>query len=457
MSNITLSADQQTAWDDVTRFLNNDQTEHALGGAAGTGKTLLTGQVVRHLDAIGMPYTLTATTNKAARVAASMAGQERKTIHSLLGLKPTEDHRTGRVTLERNKPHQVRDESLILIDEASMVSRDLLDHIREAANDAGAKVLYVGDAYQLPPVGEVSSPVFERVSGQSHLITVHRQALENPLIATATEIRGVLDGRPFPEIEDAHGVTGGIVVQDREAWRDAALEMFASSDYAADPDHCRMLGWTNSFVREANTRIRRHVVGPQADSLPYLPGEQMVNNTALEEGSQIVLGTDEAVQVLEAYPDDLDGVSGWRLKVNGVENGVVRVFCPDSWDMVRQILSVLAGKARVFQGKVNALRMADKPIPNALDIDRRVAWCEYFRVRKQFCDLRPPYASTVHKSQGSTYKNVFIQLANIGQCNSPTDLARLLYVGITRPRSTAYCTGAMPLWVGRVNRVGGAA
>ncbi len=455
MNSITLSPDQQNAWNDITRFLQSTKDEHALAGAAGTGKTFITGQVVRHLDDIGMSFTLTATTNKAARVAAGMADQEPKTIHSLLGLKPMEDHRTGKVTLERNRPHQVPSESLILIDEASMVSRDLLEHVRESANDAGAKVLYIGDAYQLPPVGEDTSPVFEMVTGQSHLITVHRQALENPLIATATAIRGVLDGRPFPKIEDAQGATGGITVQGKDEWRESALEMFASSDYADDPDHCRLLGWTNSFVREANTRIRRHVVGPQADSLPYLPGERMVNNSALEQDGEIILGTDETVQILDAYPDDLDGVSGWRLKVNGAENGVVRCFCPDSWDRVRQILSKLAQGARVFQGQVNNLRMAYKEVPNALDIDRRAAWREYFRVRKQFCDLRPPYASTVHKAQGSTYGNVFIQLQNVCQCRNHTDLARLLYVAITRPRSTAYCTGAMPEWVGRVNRAGG--
>jgi superfamily I DNA/RNA helicase len=59
-------------------------------------------------------------------------------------------------------------------------------------------------------------------------------------------------------------------------------------------------------------------------------------------------------------------------------------------------------------------------------------WKEYFDLKNFFTDIRHTYACTVHKSQGSTYKTVFIDVSDISKNNKLQEVARLMYVAVTR-------------------------
>jgi ATP-dependent exoDNAse (exonuclease V) alpha subunit len=61
-----------------------------------------------------------------------------------------------------------------------------------------------------------------------------------------------------------------------------------------------------------------------------------------------------------------------------------------------------------------------------------------------FCDLRPIHASTVHKSQGSTYQTVYVDLTDIGRNTRRDVLLRLLYVALTRAKGDVVVTGELP-------------
>jgi ATP-dependent exoDNAse (exonuclease V) alpha subunit len=65
-------------------------------------------------------------------------------------------------------------------------------------------------------------------------------------------------------------------------------------------------------------------------------------------------------------------------------------------------------------------------------------------IENMWIDLRSVYACTVNKSQGSTYDEVFIDLDDIKKCwRNQNQLARLLYVGASRPRNKIVLTGNM--------------
>jgi hypothetical protein len=68
-------------------------------------------------------------------------------------------------------------------------------------------------------------------------------------------------------------------------------------------------------------------------------------------------------------------------------------------------------------------------------------WPKYFGLKNKFPDLRQRDAATVHKSQGSTYESVFIDLGNISTCRNPAQVARMLYVAVSRARSRVYLYG----------------
>ena len=72
------------------------------------------------------------------------------------------------------------------------------------------------------------------------------------------------------------------------------------------------------------------------------------------------------------------------------------------------------------------------------------AWMDFYHLKEHVADLRPVFASTVHKSQGSTYSHVFIDLDDIGRCNITDDVARMLYVAISRAKRNVYLVGDLP-------------
>ena len=439
----TLSPDQGIALSEILEFAQSTRPAHALSGPAGTGKTYLLGWVLANAD---RNIRLTATTNKAANVIAQLApGSEARTIHHLLGLQPEADHRKGRMVLKAKRDPKVKPRELVVVDEASMVDSDLLRVIHSYAAEIGFQVLYVGDSYQLPPIFEAQSPAFAMVP-TSHLTTVHRQALDNPILAAATDFRRVLDGEPFPVMQ---GQERGLMEADGGQFVDWMLAEFDSGAYEDDGDHCRALAWTNRRVIELNRLIRRRLIGPEADRWPILPGETFVVNEALMEDDELLFPTESRVRVSRVSASTMTDketgiqVAGHWCDVANRQNAG-ELFVPQDREAAAALLGAYARKGRELARQCDAWKKAGHSPPPDLDAERRAAWREFFAWKGRMADLRPPHACTVHKSQGSTFNLAFIDLADIGRCTRADLVARLTYVALTRPREVAVFTGELP-------------
>jgi hypothetical protein len=68
---------------------------------------------------------------------------------------------------------------------------------------------------------------------------------------------------------------------------------------------------------------------------------------------------------------------------------------------------------------------------------RKRAWENYFACDDLICDLRSAFSSTVHRSQGSTYIDVFIDASSLTNSNALPILQGLCYTAVTRPSRTA--------------------
>ena len=435
------SPDQQAAWDRIDTFVQDDTREFALSGPAGTGKTFLLSRLALasrrwiHKEAYPLSVHWTSTTHKACRVLADMASEEVRTVHSLLGLRPMTDEQQGRRVLKQKRKPTISRGSLIVVDEASMVSQDLLQKLRRAALAANAKILYVGDSYQLAPVGENVSPVFAHVTDQAQLTTVHRQALENPIIAAATDFRAVLDGAPFPRpstvrlpIRDGDIVARGVVLLNRIGFDKALLRAFEHGVERDDPDFVRFLCWTNANAHAYNRRIRQSLLGtdsdrPQADEL-------MIVNAPVEANGAIVFANEERVWIDQVQNATRWGIEGWELSV---ANGAIR-----------QRLFLAANPQDVVALRKSYQREAYAGRARCDEEAWKAAWRSYYAIDEHFHDLRPLHAQTVHKSQGSGYRYAFIDMGDIGRSGNREEIARLLYVALTRAEKTAYLTGSLP-------------
>jgi exodeoxyribonuclease V alpha subunit len=116
-----------------------------LTGGPGTGKSTITGSLIRLMMSFGQSVILAAPTGRAAKRLAEATGLEAQTIHRLLEYSPSSN------SFMKNRKHPINTDMLI-IDETSMVDILLMNHLLDAVPD-GAHLVLIGDADQLPSVG----------------------------------------------------------------------------------------------------------------------------------------------------------------------------------------------------------------------------------------------------------------------------------------------------------------
>lgn len=174
------SPQQDAALKAVSSWLNSSGGPQVfrLFGYAGAGKTTLAKEI-----AVGVngEVLFGAFTGKAAHVLHQKGCHGASTIHSMIYTLDDGEREEPSFILNPDSP--VRDASLVIIDEVSMVDevlgRDLLSF--------STPVLVLGDPAQLPPVR--GTGFFTECEPDVMLTEVHRQAAESPIIRLATEVR----------------------------------------------------------------------------------------------------------------------------------------------------------------------------------------------------------------------------------------------------------------------------
>lgn len=216
------SEDQKAALDAIADWYHNSpEQSYCLGGLAGTGKTTIAAAIPEFLGGVATAYC--AYTGKAALVLSKRLGQKATTIHRLI-YSPTE-YKCGKypkcgkhcrdcgVTFNRNEAFRDARPRLVVVDEASMVSREIYDDLMAF----GVKVLWIGDHGQLPPVGRDSFNLMG--DPDFRLERIHRQAEGSPILRLAMTAReqGVI---PYGEVAEGVGKyrsTGKIDI-DSDEW-----------------------------------------------------------------------------------------------------------------------------------------------------------------------------------------------------------------------------------------------
>ncbi len=163
-----------------------------LTGGPGTGKTTTLNGIIYNFEQKGISFALAAPTGRAAKRMTELTGKEAKTIHRLL-----EYGEKG--TFAKNRENTLQYDAVI-IDESSMVDLFLFLALLQAMT-VSARLILVGDANQLPPVGP--GCVFKDIisSGAVSVVELNeifRQSRESMIVTNAHEI---INGR-MPECRD---------------------------------------------------------------------------------------------------------------------------------------------------------------------------------------------------------------------------------------------------------------
>ena len=202
--------EQANALDVFARFLTdrNPQVVMILRGSAGTGKTSLSGAIVRTLQSIRQKVMLLAPTGRAAKVFSLNSGSPAYTIHRRIYREKSFSGVDGQFNLNDN----LFTDTLFMVDEASMVANmglggmnfgsgclldDLVHFVYQGRND---RLMLIGDKAQLPPVGEEESPALNAAILQGYGLTVYecdlnevlRQSEQSGILYNATMIRQMI-------------------------------------------------------------------------------------------------------------------------------------------------------------------------------------------------------------------------------------------------------------------------
>lgn len=349
-----------------------------LTGGPGTGKTTILRVILQaYQDTVGGRVLLAAPTGRAGRRMAESCGMEAKTLHDALGLIADEENDYANASY-------MLDYDFVIVDESSMVDSRIAKELFTRLK-TGCRLLLVGDADQLPPVGP--GCVFRDLidSGAipvTRLDTVYRQAEGSRIALNAKLINeggtDLLYGPDFEFVPASNPAQAAKVIFERyqaEIAREGVENVQILSPLRKNGE---------ASVNSINP-IAREAVNPHD---PF--------KGALTHGSRVFRTGDKVLQMRNA-----DDVS------NG-DVGFVRYVKPEH-DDEDAILGV------EFSGG----RMAEYP-PDKMNL---LDWA---------------YAMSIHKAQGSECSTVILPVLYAFHIMLKRDI---YYTGITRARKKIILVG----------------
>lgn len=417
-----------------------------LNGYAGTGKTSLTGALVKSLRNAGREVVLLAPTGRAAKVFSSHSGYPASTIHRRIYRGPSGDLTGGSPILQRNNITN----GVFIVDEASMIGdgngsensvnllEDLVEYVFTGDN---CRLILLGDVAQLPPVGSAESPAmvpanFKRLGlhvSRAVLTDTVRQSRTSGILRNATWLRRamLMDPLPSPRLlldgyDDLH-VTDGNDVAD-----------VVGECYRADgPDETIIVTRSNRRALQFNLGIRSAILDYEEE---LVKGERLLiakNNytwsAKIKELDFIANGDVAIVSSIHSIEEK-----------HGFRFANVTLTLPDRDVDVpcRIFLDTLTDEsASIDRAELKRLaeaRMAD-PEANAPDASwetrlRRLRKDEYFNALQ----VKYAYAVTCHKAQGAQWKNIVIDLGGIAPESQGLEFYRWLYTATSRATSRLF-------------------
>lgn len=421
-----------------------------LSGYAGTGKTTITKEFLRWYKT-DKRYSwngiaVSAPTHKAKKVIHRATGESASTIQKLLGLRPNtdlEDFDINNPQFDPKASKEIAFIKLLIIDEASMLNENLFDMIVAEATRFKTKVLFMGDEAQLPPVKEYKSKIFTSVESRYELTKVERQSDSNPIMRFYDLIRSDLKARTdmFPHDTRTNPNTGeGIIFHNSlPDFESVVLPLFASPEFREDSDHIKLITYTNDSVKAWNKKIRDHIHG--SPTCPVIAGDIMFGySTVNGELDECIIENSADYKVMSVSDD----ISSDRINVFRVE---LRSVDEKTTSFARIVKDQgLPTFVKKFKEKLAAAKLEP---PGRM---RSIKWRSYFAFKEAHLllndiyedgrllvkkDLDYGYAITVHKSQGSTYRNIAVSENNIDRNRNDEERNKLKYVAFSRPTHQA--------------------
>ena len=274
---------------------------------------------------------------------------------------------------------------------------------------------------------------------------------DGAILNLATETRQRERGRAA--FADASGGGSQVITYPTlSEWKAAAVRYAASHEAQVDTDHTRILCWTNSNVIGLNRLVRERLFGIGAN--PFMPGERIISHNSIPDpdgGSPLAHSTTE-MTIREVYSDAIS-LAGDQLPEVAIASHGKRKYKAGNqtaapwacWCITAHApaIGTIAFKVLdpedVSRWKRCSKALADLANGTKKATERKLLWKLFFKRKDAFGQVEPAAALTIHKSQGSTYRHVFLHPDVDGFNANPAPIHnRLAYVGITRASETLH-------------------
>ncbi len=364
-------------------------------GGPGTGKTTILRFIIRIVESMGLSAELAAPTGRAAKRMTEATGMQARTLHRLL-----EYGFSGEGFL-RNEENPIETD-LIIVDEMSMVDAPLLHALLRAIGPS-TRLLMVGDADQLPPVG-AGNALRDIIESESvpviRLTDIYRQAERGMIVENAHRINNGREPELFSDAEDFRFeeiLSAENVVRRVIGLCTGKVDKLLTRDPRRDVQVLVPMKKGPLGVHALNQRLQEAMNPPQRHKHERKHGE-----ITFREG-------DKVMQIKNNYK------TAWKkVRYNGTAEEGVGVFNGDL-------------------GTVMRVDNTEQELEVLFD-DERAAVYDYTCLD----ELTLAYAVTVHKSQGSEFPVVVLPLIS----GAPSLMNRnLLYTAVTRAREQVYILG----------------
>jgi ATP-dependent exoDNAse (exonuclease V) alpha subunit len=416
---IELSAEQQALFD----YIEETDNHVFVTGRAGTGKSTLLSYLTANTE---KSFAVCAPTGVAALNVSGV------TIHSLftfpIGL-------LGEVDVARHLSRRTREVlraiDMLVIDEISMVSSDLMDAIDRAMRAArgkrripfgGAQIVMFGDPYQLAPVEPHNPHERKFIADNYQSLWFFDAHVWRDAAIERFELSQIFrqSDERFKEILNA--------IRDGSVTREMLEELNgAGNRHPEDPDVIR-LATINEKVNQVN-RDRMALIKSQSKFFyaSYSEGAEKIFGKALPAETNLELKV--GAQVMFIKNDDntmFKDSSGQRLRrfVNGTLGRVVDL--PNSGLVIVDVdgEEIEVGPSTWEKIRYEVEEEFDEATGKVKEVLVPITLAEFKQV-----PLRLAWAVTIHKSQGQTYDQVQIDMGSGAFSPGQT------YVALSRVRS----------------------
>lgn len=370
-----------------------------LNGAGGTGKSFSTQAVINMLEDNGKMYELFSPTGKAAKVLSGFTGRRASTIHRGLGYNP----RDGWAYNQDCKLCC----DVVIVDECSMVDVSLFAHLIDAIDFNKTKLMLIGDNAQLPSVG------------CGNLFHDFMQSDDIPK-TTLTKVFRYGEGGVSTVATDTRFC---------KTYLDASMKNKATW-FGKNKDYV--------FIDLAKEDVPKNAValykkllknGEHMDDIQVLTAKNIGEygtaklNNMIQKAVNKNYGAKRYMKVgdVQYYDDDI---------VVQKQNNYSALICDE-----HGTINEKEGTAFVANGETARIVYVCATYA-VLDFDGIIV--KYSKYDMTMVGLA--YAMTIHKSQGSSIKNVIL-------CTTKSDIfmlnSNLLYVGVSRTKNRCYHLGSI--------------